>query len=115
MDEFEISGQLLGDRYAVVKKLGTSRLSTVFLAMDREGDGLVVVKVPRPQLLEDPGFRERYTDGMRDLFENPRPGVVKTLDTGTFVAEEGESVLSGTTVAFTDIAGLTRGLGRARP
>ncbi|MHC4471861.1 MAG: protein kinase domain-containing protein, partial [Planctomycetota bacterium] len=92
MDEFEISGQLLGDRYAVVKKLGTTRLSSVFLAMDREGDGLVVVKVPRPELLEDSGFRERYTDGMRDLFENPRPGVVKTLDTGTFVTEEDEGV-----------------------
>ena len=68
--------------------------------------GVVPIEV---KLRADSG---RTTRGLRSFLSTYRPGQAFVVG---YRAEEGESVLSDTTVAFTDIAGLTRGLGRARP
>jgi hypothetical protein len=83
--EFPVLGKVLGERYEVVERLGAGGMGTVYLARDLNLEGKsVVVKVPNPTLLLDPGFRARFEAEVRSLIHLDHPHVVRVLDAGTF-------------------------------
>jgi serine/threonine-protein kinase len=74
-------GQILAERYEIVRELGRGGMATVFLATDRQTGGTVAVKVMRPEvnLSRADGRFERE---MRITAKLRHPGIVPLLDTG---------------------------------
>ncbi len=74
-------GQILAERYEIVRELGRGGMATVFLATDRQTGGAVAVKVMRPEvnLSRADGRFERE---MRITAKLRHPGIVPLLDTG---------------------------------
>ncbi|MFN4258772.1 MAG: SUMF1/EgtB/PvdO family nonheme iron enzyme [Gemmataceae bacterium] len=76
-------GQTLADgRYQVRTKLGEGGMSLVFLAEDCLTHDEVVLKVPRPAILDTPDFAGRFTREVRSLLTLVHPHIVKVLDLG---------------------------------
>ena len=76
-------GQVLLERYRVQSVLGKGGMGTVYLASDERLSRQVVVKVPHPSLLADPGFAERFEREIKSLTTLEHPHVVKVLDAGS--------------------------------
>jgi tRNA A-37 threonylcarbamoyl transferase component Bud32 len=57
-------------------------MATVYLARDQEHDRSVVVKVPRAELLRQPGFRRRFKREVRSLIALEHPNIVAVYDEG---------------------------------
>jgi predicted Zn finger-like uncharacterized protein len=77
-------GQVLADRYQVTAELGAGGMAVVYRAHDLRLGGEVVLKVPRPALLQDPLFAGRFTHEVRAVVQLSHPHVVKVLDFGDF-------------------------------
>ncbi len=75
-------GRVLDGRYRIERSLGGGGMGEVFLADDERMDRSVVVKIPHPRLLADPGFRERFEKEIRSLTRLDHPHVVKAHDVG---------------------------------
>ena len=90
MDEIDVSGEVLGKRFKVTKRLGVGRLGTVHMATDEKEGRTVVVKVPHPDLLADSGFRERFEEGARILLDDSPLSVVDVVEVGTWSGGSGE-------------------------
>jgi serine/threonine protein kinase/WD40 repeat protein len=71
---------LAGGRYQVKAKLGEGGMGFVYRARHRKLDTDVVIKVPRPALLQDPEFVARFTREIRALVKLEHPHVVKIID-----------------------------------
>jgi hypothetical protein len=76
---------VFADRYEVIRQLGEGGMGVVYLAHDRNLDCEVVIKLPRPAAMAEPGFAERFTREIRALVQMAHPHVVKILDVGTQV------------------------------
>lgn len=74
---------LAGGRYQVTAKLGEGGMGFVLKALDRNLNQPVVIKVPRPAMLEDPTFAGRFAHEVRSLVQLAHPHVVKVLDVGS--------------------------------
>jgi hypothetical protein len=76
-------GLLLADgRYQLGAALGAGGMAQVYRAHDRRLDSDVVVKVPHPTLLLQPGFAARFSLEIRSLVRLSHPNVVRVLDVG---------------------------------
>jgi hypothetical protein len=75
-------GEVLDGRYVVESELGSGGMGTVYLGTQRNMGRRVVVKVPHPHFLHEPGFRERFEKEIRALTVLEHPHVVKVLDAG---------------------------------
>lgn len=77
-----IGKALAGGRYRVVAKLGEGGMGFVYRAQDANLGCEVVIKVPRPALLADAGFAERFAREIRALVQLTHPHIVKIQDVG---------------------------------
>jgi serine/threonine-protein kinase len=93
-------GALLADRYRLHERIGGGGMGEVWRAIDLVLDRTVAVKVMRPELLEEPGFAERFLIEARTMATIRHRGVVGVHDyrsdaTGAFLVMEyvaGESL-----------------------
>jgi serine/threonine-protein kinase len=77
-----VGRQLGGGRYRVTAKLGEGGMGCVFRAHDANLDCDVVVKVPRPALLDDPEFAGRFSREVHSLVRLVHPHIVRITDVG---------------------------------
>jgi len=75
----------LGDRYRIVRKLGSGGMATVYLAQDLKHDREVALKVLRPEISEGLA-RERFIREIRIAGRLQHPNIVPLFDSG--VADE---------------------------
>lgn len=74
------SGTLLGQRYRLDERVGGGAMGEVWRGTDTALDRTIAVKVVRPELLEVPGFRERFLAEARTMARIRHPGVVGVHD-----------------------------------
>src|SRR5262245_47195082 len=77
-----VKSALAGGRYKVTAQLGQGGMGTVFRARDRNLGTDVVVKVPRPELLQDAEFTARFAAEIRSLVKLAHPHIVRVIDVG---------------------------------
>jgi tetratricopeptide (TPR) repeat protein len=77
-----VGRQLGGGRYRVAAKLGEGGMGCVFKAHDANLDCDVVVKVPRPSMLDDPEFAGRFAREIHSLVRLVHPHIVRITDVG---------------------------------
>lgn len=73
-------GALLVDRYRLDARVGGGGMGEVWRATDQVLDRTVAVKVMRPELMEEPGFAERFLVEARIMATIRHPGVVGVYD-----------------------------------
>jgi hypothetical protein len=79
------NGLTLGNgRYVITAKLGEGGMGSVYRALDRNIEADVVIKVPRPAMMEDPDFAGRFTREIRSLVKLSHPHIVKVTDVGVY-------------------------------
>jgi serine/threonine-protein kinase len=71
---------LSGGRYEVIEKLGGGGMGFVYRARDRNLDSDVVIKVPRPAMLQDAQFAGRFMRELRSLVKLVHPHIVRMTD-----------------------------------
>lgn len=69
-------------KYDLVRKIGSGGMSSVFKAIDREGDRAVAIKVLPPGLDESENFKARFEREARILMRLRHPNIVPILDFG---------------------------------
>src|SRR5262245_41854578 len=74
--------QLIAGRYEVQGLLDEGGMGEIYRAFDRNLACQVVVKMPRPAALAEPGFAERFSREIRSLVVLAHPHVVRILDVG---------------------------------
>jgi tetratricopeptide (TPR) repeat protein len=79
----------VGDRFILEREVSSGGMGTVFRARDREGDGLVALKVLRGK---NPADIERFTQEAAVLAKLRHPGIVRYVDHG--ITAEGERYLA---------------------
>ncbi|MPZ25378.1 MAG: protein kinase [Micromonosporaceae bacterium] len=73
-------GALLADRYRLDERVGGGGMGEVWRATDQVLERTVAVKVMRPELLEEPGFAERFLVEARTMATIRHRGVVGVHD-----------------------------------
>ncbi|MGH3683119.1 MAG: serine/threonine-protein kinase, partial [Natronosporangium sp.] len=73
-------GALLADRYRLDDRVGGGGMGEVWRATDQVLERTVAVKVMRPELLEEPGFAERFLVEARTMATIRHRGVVGVHD-----------------------------------
>jgi len=59
---------------------------SVYRALDKNLEADVVIKIPRPSMMDDPEFAARFTREVRSLVRLSHPHIVKVTDVGTWEA-----------------------------
>ena len=75
-------GSVLGGRYALIEHLASGAMGDVWRASDGVLDRVVAVKVLKPELFEDPAFRERFRREARQAGSLSHPGIAAVFDYG---------------------------------
>lgn len=75
-------GNVLGNRYRILREIGSGGMAKVYLAEDIKGNELVAVKVLYPQFSEDISFIQRFTREAKLAGTLTDPHIVKVLDYG---------------------------------
>jgi serine/threonine protein kinase len=83
MQEPDLKGRTLADRYRIDAKLGAGGMATAWLAYDLNLSRQVVVKVPFPDLVRVESFAKRFELEIKSLIRLAHPHVVHVLDGGT--------------------------------
>ncbi len=78
----DLSGHTLLGTYRVERYLADGGMGRVYLARDVSLDRAVIVKVPHPRFLAEPGFRERFAAEIAGLVRLEHPHVVRILGRG---------------------------------
>ena len=73
-------GDVLGERYQLVKRLGAGGFATVWGAWDRQDEKPVAVKVLHGQFARDETRKERFFRGARIMAGLNVPGIVRVLE-----------------------------------
>jgi len=98
-----VIGRLVGNRYKILRQIGTSEVAWGYMAEDTAGNSQVVVKVLFPQYVENVAYAQRFTREAKIAMSiPPEPHIVRVLDYGAdqnlryLVAEhvEGDDVKS---------------------
>ena len=75
-------GSVLGGRYALIEHLASGGMGDVWRASDGVLDRVVAVKMLKPELFEDPAFRERFRREARQAGSLNHPGIAAVFDYG---------------------------------
>jgi len=82
IEHSDLIGQTLAGRYIVDSKLGAGGMATVYAAMDQTLGRKIVIKIPHAELLQQPGFRERFIEEVRSLIALEHPHICSIQDYG---------------------------------
>lgn len=77
-----LEGAVIKRRYKILKKLGSGGMATVYLAIDRNTNKEVAIKILHPQYLEDKEVLERFYREIEMCKVLEHPCIVKVLDHG---------------------------------
>src|SRR5689334_19581910 len=77
-----VSGDLLADRYEILKMLGEGGMGTVYKARDREVDRIVALKVIRPELAGHPEILQRFKQELILSRKVTHRNVIRIFDLG---------------------------------
>src|ERR1700722_2096271 len=81
------AGNVLAQRYEILKTLGVGGMGAVYKARDRELDRMVALKVIRPDLARNPSIVDRFKQELRLSHQVTHKNVIRIYDLG-----EGEGV-----------------------
>ena len=76
-------GTILGNRYRILRELGSGGMAWVYLAEDTLGGGFVAVKVLYPQFSQDVAYLQRFVREAKIASALTNPHIVKVLDYGS--------------------------------
>lgn len=82
IEAIERGNAIADGRYRITRLLGEGGMGLVYLAHDCRLGVDVVIKIPRPALLQDPGFAGRFSREIRALVQLSHPHIVKVNDVG---------------------------------
>ena len=90
----DLTGCTVGDRYTLSRKIRESATGAVYAAADRHALSDVALKLLSPQLLQYPGYRERFEREVRNAAALSHPNVCRVLDSGAvrIAAKDGSTV-----------------------
>lgn len=77
-----LGSSIADGRYQIERQLGEGGMGTVYKAFDNRLEADVVIKVPRPSMLEDPEFSKRFAGEIRSMVKLQHPHVVNVIDVG---------------------------------
>lgn len=75
-------GDEISGRYRVVRRLGGGGMGDVYLAEDSNLSAEVVLKCPKPHLVEDASIMARFKDEAESMVRLRHPHIVPVLDVG---------------------------------
>ena len=75
-------GNVLGNRYRILREIGSGGMAKVYLSEDIKGNELVAVKVLYPQFSQDVSFVQRFNREARLASTLTDPHIVRVLDYG---------------------------------
>ena len=78
----DLTGQLLDDRYRIVRKTGAGSMGDVYEAIDRQRDQRVAVKVLKPERAHRGVFLDRFVREARSASMVRHPNVVEIHEVG---------------------------------
>jgi len=78
----ELIGQILNERYKVVKEVGRGGLSAVYKVIDQSMDRSIAVKVLIPQLVSDQFSIKRFQQAAQTISQLQHPNVIRVYDYG---------------------------------
>jgi eukaryotic-like serine/threonine-protein kinase len=73
-------GSVLAERYRLEERIGGGAMGEVWRGTDTALDRIIAVKIVRPELLEEPGFRDRFLVEARTMARIKHHGVVGVHD-----------------------------------
>ena len=76
-------GEILGNRYKIIRELGTGGMAWVYLAKDLKDHQEVAVKVMYPQYSDDVSYVQRFTREAKLAIQLSSPHIVKVLNYGS--------------------------------
>ncbi|MBN1218002.1 MAG: protein kinase [Anaerolineae bacterium] len=82
VQEHTLIGKIIGNRYRVLRELGSGGMAWVYLAEDVKNDYLVAVKVLYPQFGEDLSYIQRFNREAKLASTLTDPHIVRVLDYG---------------------------------
>ncbi len=78
----KLEGAVIKGRYKIIKKLGAGGMATVYLAIDKNTNKEVAIKILHPQYTEDKEVLERFYREIETCKILNHPYIVKVLDHG---------------------------------
>jgi outer membrane protein assembly factor BamD (BamD/ComL family)/predicted Ser/Thr protein kinase len=81
-EEQALVGKVLGNRYRVLREIGSGGMAWVYLAEDNRDNKLVAVKILYPQFGEDLSYIQRFNREARLASTLTDPHIVRVLDYG---------------------------------
>ena len=75
-------GQVIADRYEIIRQLGSGGMARVYLAHDRKLDREVAVKILSERYSSDPAFVERFRREATSAAALNHPNIVSVFDRG---------------------------------
>jgi len=89
------AGDVLGERYLILDRLGIGGFATVWRAKDRHSAAVVAIKVLHGHCTHDRSQKERFKVGIREMSRLEHPNIVKVLDSyhvdGGFSLPDGQT------------------------
>ncbi len=82
VQEYTLIGKILGNRYRVLREVGSGGMAWVYLAEDIKDNNLVAVKVLYPQFGEDLAYIQRFNREAKLASMLTDPHIVPVLDYG---------------------------------
>ena len=112
MDMSDPRPTMLGERYQVLRRLGTGGMAIVYHARDLNLQREVAVKVLRQDLITDPAFRKKFLQEARSAANLIHPNIVTVYDFGQ---DAGTYFMVMEYVQGTDLKSLLRRRGSLLP
>jgi len=82
VQEHTLIGKILGNRYRILREVGSGGMAWVYLAEDAKEDRLIAVKVLYPQFGEDLSYVQRFNREAKLASTLTDPHIVRVLDYG---------------------------------
>ncbi len=83
LDTFDAVKSALSDKYEIIAEIGQGGNATVYQAIQKNLDRKVALKVLLPDLVDDPGYMERFHLEARAIAKLRHPNIVTIYDEGS--------------------------------